>query len=191
MILNKSGWEELLGSCKSSKYPNLYIGVDPGATGAIAAITDDGRAAVVDLPGVAVNRSGKTKKTKKNRTTTVMDCTGVVNLFADAVASWTVHLMVETALISRQGGMADAYSAYRLCKWYAPWELFAAVYLMRFAEVSPGVWKKAQKLLKAEKAVSVRMATQRWPGLLSGVESDHNRAEALLLAEYGRLYVWK
>lgn len=52
--------------------------------------------------------------------------------------------------------------------------------------VNPTVWKRAMGLLKAEKGQSLEIARRLFPGQAHNLlrQKDHNRAEALLLANY-------
>lgn len=58
---------------------------------------------------------------------------------------------------------------------------------VRFVEVSPASWKKAMKV-RADKEHARSEAIRIFPDLYEDLKrkKDHNRAEALLIAEYGR-----
>lgn len=54
-----------------------------------------------------------------------------------------------------------------------------------YREVAPGTWKRAMGL-DSDKEKSRSLARSLWPEAPLGRKKDHNRAEALLLAEWGR-----
>lgn len=91
-------------------------------------------------------------------------------------------------------GQADAGSnttltAYRVGVNYGMWPLYLASRGWERAEVTPLKWKAAMKLLKQDKKVSLSKARAAFPHLAVTAlarTSDHNRAEALLLAKYHR-----
>ena len=58
-----------------------------------------------------------------------------------------------------------------------------------FEEVDGTVWKKHFKLEKKGKEGSIKLAKQFFPDSSSDIGADDNKAEALLLAEYGRRHL--
>lgn len=55
-------------------------------------------------------------------------------------------------------------------------------------EVAPSTWKAKMGLNKKGKEESLRLAMQQFPEVDLHRKKDHNRAEALLMADYGRIF---
>ena len=55
-----------------------------------------------------------------------------------------------------------------------------------YRAISPAVWKREMGLQRAEKADSRRKAQELYPTASLARVKDHGRAEALLIAEWGR-----
>lgn len=150
------------------------LGVDPGATGAVALITDDiGLVSIDDMPSLSVRR-GKSDKLEVN---------------GSALARYLSVLAPDVAYIEAVGGMqgqsaSAAFNFGRACG--AP-EYICAALRIPVVRVSPGRWKRAMGL-KGGKDESRMLATRMWPAhaRLFERKKDNDRAEAALLAEYGR-----
>ena len=65
-------------------------------------------------------------------------------------------------------------------------EAVASLLLYPVHFVTPQVWKKHWGLIKAPKAASLAMARAAWPAAPLKLVKHHGRAEALLMAAYGR-----
>lgn len=162
--------------------PAVYLGIDPGASGAIGVVCGRHHV-VVDIPMLKVERAGSTKAKKKTKT--VFDVQEIVRLFRlfnpykDRVC-----VILETAQVQVRGKGANAYNGFRVGCNYGMWPLFLAQKGYPVEEVQPGVWKRKMGLTSKDKEASRRKAIQLFPRASLSRKKDHDRAEALLLAEY-------
>lgn len=186
----REAWPAFAGAAEG----NLYVGVDPGATGAIAVLCPGNNSVWIgDMPVFHRPGSGSKRDGKK--------ASGSNKLDAGAVMEWASHLsgkpvgglLVEEAVPFLQNlppdRMRSAIStAFKTACMYAPWEMFCACWGISYQEVKPAAWKKAMGLKgeKENKDESLLAAQRLFPQAKSLYGRNHNRAEALLLAEYGR-----
>ena len=146
----------------------LYLGIDPGFTGAWGMIDHNG----------VFRACGDMYHTEKYIMTNVIfgeiykaldgdDCEVVVE---------AVHSMPNQGVASSfKFGMAFGGATAIAERLNCPWNL-----------VTPQVWKKALKL-DSDKAKSLSLARQLWPTAPLKRQKDNGRAEALLMAHYLRL----
>jgi Holliday junction resolvasome RuvABC endonuclease subunit len=141
----------------------IYFGVDPGKSGAIAAIWDDGK---------PFGRCQRLDATEQDIVSYFLqfdltDCAAII----EKVHS-TPQMGVTSAFTFGRGFglLLGILSSHRI----------------PFSEVSPQKWQKAMECMtKGDKNVSKRRAQQLWPSLTI----THRNADALLIAEYGRRFV--
>ncbi len=149
----------------------IYIAIDPGLTGAIAAI-DDGAQLILcaDLP---VIRSGKLAWIDGNELT---------SLLIQCRNGRPAQITVERAQAMPGQGISSTFgygvvmgSILSACQRIAcPLHLVPAA-----------VWKRYM-VLSSDKTASLDKARLLWPTADLDRKKDHNRSEALLLAEYSR-----
>lgn len=159
--------------------PPFYLGIDPGATGGIGILSDCGQALALDIPVSVVQRKGGTK--------TVADYQGIMRLFDDiekVIYPRSVFICLEEAVVQIHGKGANAYTGFRVGCSYAMWPLFLLSKGYPLLEVHPRTWKGKMGLLKMEKEKIRRKAASLFPSAELGRKKDHNRAEALMLAQY-------
>ena len=151
------------------------VGVDVGVTGAIAfvSINDKTDNFVLDIPVITTKKAGKTRRS--------LDFEALNIIFEEAkpeiakVIVEALHPMPTNGSISSfnlgmsYGGMLGVIAA---CK-------------LEVTLVSPVKWKKHFDLLKKEKNISLLLAREKFGTEFLLRAKDHNRAEALLIAEYG------
>lgn len=162
------------------------VGIDPGATGAVAVVAVDAVAAVFDLPTLTVERSGSTKSRPLYKT--VADLSGTVRLFRvfdPCHLKKEVRVAVEQAQVQIQGKGSNAYTGFRVGEWFGMWGLFFAEKGWPVEVYHPASWKRAMALSKDKEQVRQK-AQQMFPSASLSRKMDHNRAEALLLAEWHR-----
>lgn len=141
----------------------LFVGIDPGAGGGIAALDPDGQVALV----------------------TAMPATDadILGVLRDLQGRRQCRATVELVRASPQMGVVSAFSfggCYRALKM----ALLATD--IPFDEVVPFKWQTLLKCAsKGDKNVTKRRAQELFPG----VKITHAVADALLLAEYGRRQV--
>lgn len=157
----------------------VYVGIDPGAQGAVALVCKD-LYAVVDIPVIKVKRAGGTKSE--------FDKSMILQTLAPLLAfnARAKHVALEQAQVQRAGKGANAYTGYRVGVGYAIWPLFLMSHNFRVEEVHPSVWKRKMGLWGKDKAASRQKAQGMFPDAPLSRVKDEGRAEALLLAEYLR-----
>lgn len=149
------------------------VGVDPGAYGAIALLVDGRLEQVADMPFIKVRR-GKSDKAEVDGYT---------------LAALLREMAPDIAYVEQVGGMEGqaAGAAFNFGRAAGAPEYTLKTLGVRVEMVPPATWKKALKL-KGGKDASREAAMRMFPyaaTLFSRVK-DNDRAEAALIAEYGR-----
>lgn len=138
----------------------IYLGIDPGKSGAIAAVWDDGEAFASFAPGDGTEAD-----------------------LWDWLAGFDLEnarAVIEKVSSSPQMGTVSAFTFGRS---YGFLRGVLAASKVPYVEVSPQRWQKAMECMtKGDKNKSKAKAQQLWPKL----KITHRNADALLLAEYGR-----
>lgn len=137
------------------------VGVDPGIAGAVALL--DGRGDVLDMPANPRD-------------------------LWDSLSAWRadyhdLHAYVEKAQPMPRQGVA---STFKTGYGYGVIIGLLAGLGIPYETVTPAVWKRKMGLWGRDKEASRALARQYWPTASLGRVRDHGRAEALLIAEYGR-----
>jgi len=166
-----------------------YIGIDPGTSGAIAVLSDARQVIdIVDCPVNVVELSGRKTKAGKARNRTVVDIPAMVELLrrlappdGSIIALEKVHPMPQEGVVS----------VWTFASAYYPWIAAAAALGVPLELVQPQEWKKVMLSGSTkEKDAGVIKAQQLFPAAplipLRARKADHNRADALLMAEYIR-----
>jgi hypothetical protein len=150
------------------------LGVDPGATGALAMIDDLGDLRVADMPVFMVMR-GKSDKAEVD-----------VRALFDLLDEWRP----DVAYFEQVGGMKGqaAGAAFNFGRSTGLAEAAVKRCSGRFIAISPASWKRRMGLLGAGKDASRSLAANTFSAYaaLFRRAKDDGRAEAALLAEYGR-----
>lgn len=158
---------------------SIYLGIDPGAAGAIASLDADGRlVAVEDMPTVMV-RVGKTDR-RRVSASLLREL-----LAADADA-------ITMVVIEKVGGMTGQSASASFTFGYSAGlvEGVIAALSLPVVMVTPQAWKRSAGIASA-KGAAREAAMRLWPGqagLFARVKDD-GRAEAALLARHGWLSV--
>ena len=134
------------------------VGIDPGMTGAIATV--EPTVEVWDMP------------------TTAHDLAALLQTFSPS----TTRVYIEKAQSMPGQGVS---SMFKYGVHYGHLTGMLALLRIAYIEVSPQTWKRVMGLT-AEKADSRAMAQKLFPEAALSRKRDHGRAEALLLAEFGR-----
>jgi crossover junction endodeoxyribonuclease RuvC len=153
---------------------NYFLGVDPGASGAIAVLQEDGLLiAVIDMPVIEL----KVGKAMKRRVSPEL-LAHELKPYAGAVA-----YLEQVSAMPGQG----VSSMFAFGESYGIVKGVLAALGMRTYLVTPGAWKKSMGL-NAGKDGSRAKAIQMWPERVSDFKrvKDDGRAEASLIAEFGR-----
>ena len=147
-----------------------YLGIDPGKTGAIAAVNSNGHVFIADIP--MLNGDYNFYEMWKL-------LGGVIQHYS------ATYLTLEKQQAMPKQGVSSTFATGR---GYGAWEALCWITTPDFEIVSPRVWKK--KLgLSSDKEESRELAIKLYPSVTDQLKrvKDHNRAEALLLAHYTKL----
>lgn len=146
--------------------PKSWLGIDPGASGAVALISQGGEAQVKDYPSDA-------------------------HLLADLLLNWRTEYRINLAALEHVHSMPGqgVASVFAFGRNTGIWEGVLAGLGIPFILVKPRQWQSGV-LLKQDgpdtKSQSLAAARRRWPDLELGRKKDHGRADALHLASYAR-----
>lgn len=168
----------------------MYVGIDPGITGAIAFVPTRRKIdpIIVDLPittvQVKTTRKGKTVKGNRNE----YDVHKIVALL-DPLIDFRDRVVI--ALERGQPYREDTpKTAFSVGVGFGMWGLYFAAFGLKVHHIMPAVWKRRMGLSggSENKEHSRAKCRHLYPGAHHFVEfvGDHNRAEAMLLAEYQR-----
>jgi crossover junction endodeoxyribonuclease RuvC len=152
-----------------------YIGIDPGITGAVAFLTDDGEIEIVDTP------------TYQDGNRTRIDAAHCSNILNDLILSDGVNVFIEKSQPMPRDGCVQSFgTGYSFGLWVG---ILAALEIP-YTLITPQAWKKAMMPGEAKEKDASRIVARRlWPQQTEQYLSrkkDHGRADALLMAEYGR-----
>jgi crossover junction endodeoxyribonuclease RuvC len=144
-----------------------FIGIDPGITGAVA-IINSSTIQLIDSPIVQI-------KTKKKP-----DVAGYYQILKQFTEDSTV-IVEEVHAMPGQGGV----SGFNFGTAFGIWIGILAALEIPYELVSPQRWKR-QMGVKGDKDESRTVALQLFPHLANqlNLKKHHNRADALLIAEY-------
>lgn len=154
---------------------SFIIGVDPGASGAVAILEDTGQLVqVFDMPAVEIQVGGKAKRRV------------APEMLASELRLYNVHgtVAVVEQVSARPGqGVSSMFAfgqAYGLVL-----GVLAGLWIPT-KTVTPSAWKKALKLNTGKDAARAK-AAQLWPQMAGEFKrvKDDGRAEAALIANWG------
>lgn len=158
----------------------FYLGIDPGATGGLGLLSSCGQGLVLDIPVETIKRKGGT--------TSIADHPKIIELFDEfesILYPASMLICLEIAQVQVHGKGNNAYTGFRVAQHYAMWPLFLKDRGYPLIEVNPQSWKPEMGFTGWDKEQMRLHALSLFPHV-EGLErkSDHNRAEALLLALY-------
>ena len=147
----------------------IYIGIDPGVSGAIAILAPDG-VTFHDMPILEV---------KKKQT---LDYAGLACL-----RPYSSSAFVAVELVGAMPGQGVS-SMFKFGQCYGAVLATLATLELPYELVTPPVWKRAYRLIGCEKDESRAAALRLFPQCANDLrlKKHHGRADALLLAEYLR-----
>ena len=157
----------------------IWIGIDPGLTGAVAILGQPGAPGpiVVDTPTMKV---GKRNEFNEPMMRDIFECFTELEI-RDA------HVVIEKVHSMPKQGVA---SSFRFGMGYGLWLGMVVMSRLRYTLVTPQRWKKAMlNGMPKEKGASRVRAGQLFPEADLKLVKHHGRADALLLAEYGRVHL--
>jgi crossover junction endodeoxyribonuclease RuvC len=149
----------------------IFIGIDPGVSGAIAILAPDG-VTFADMPILEV---------KKKSTLDYAGLACILRPLADGGAIAAVELV---GAMPGQG----VSSMFKFGQCYGAVLATLAALQIPYELVTPPVWKRAYRLVGCEKDESRAAALRLFPQCAGDLKlkKHHGRADALLLAEYLR-----
>lgn len=155
----------------------VIAGIDPGKTGALALLHQDGSAQFFDVPTIKLR--GKEKPAWSEW----------VNIWSDALRWASPTMIVIEDVGARPGqGVTSMFSFGRSLGFAHGIVASACDCPVHF--VTPSVWKAKMGLQGSGKGASREICRTLYPATASSVArvKDDGRAEALLLAHYGRKF---
>ena len=162
----------------------LHIGIDPGATGAVAVLDAD--AQVVKFYDTPVMNIKVGKKFKN-----VLDAFEMVRILKYATAGRTVMVSIEKVNAMPDvgsGARMGATSAFSFGMGFGLWLGILAALELPHQQVHPATWKSVcMSGMSKEKDASRLRAMQLYPQSAGELarKKDHARGDALLIARWG------
>jgi crossover junction endodeoxyribonuclease RuvC len=158
---------------------SLVIGIDPGLTGAVAFIPRQGEAWVEDTPVMAYSATGFVKR--------ALNPHGLSRILRAHVSSLDTDPVNPVVFIERVNAFPGQGVASMFSLGMSYWGAFSVAATLAYETrlVEPKDWKKYHRLDKA-KDLARGMAQRLFPHINFSRVKDHGRAEALLIAAYGR-----
>ena len=150
----------------------IFIGIDPGLSGAIAVLWPDGPVAD-DMPTVVYSKTGFVK-----RAVDLHALAGILRPYENLPCQ--VFLERVNAF---PGQCVGSMFSLGMSYWGAAGVCAALGLPLNL--ISPQDWKKHFKL-NAEKDLARGLASRLFPSVDLSKKKDHGRAEALLIARYGQ-----
>lgn len=163
---------------KAHPGPLIVAGIDVGIGGAVALIDEHSTVRTIDMPVLLVKRNGKNKRE--------VDPHALARILAQPIAHAVVELVGARPDQGRSGICA-------FCGCFGIVRGILAAYRVPITLVAPHVWKKELRVPPAREAARRKDASRRraselmpqaanqWP-----LQKDHGKAEASLLAYWGR-----
>lgn len=161
----------------------VYVGIDPGLDGAIAAITNEDLV-IIDTPTVKV---GKKRQMDAKAAAAILKSMRVPNGDED----WTlpekkpqIICALEKVHSMPKQGVASTFT---FGEGYGVWKGILAAFSIPHELVTPQAWKKMMLAGGSkEKGASILRVQQLFPGADVYLKKHDGRADALLMAEYIR-----
>ena len=174
----------------------IYVGIDPGMQGAVAALDDDGFLGVWDTPTLTISK-GKTKKGNakhqhKYAAAQMVDILEGARFNHTALGMRTgtpSPCVIGLELVHSMPGQG-ATSMFSMGRGTGLWEGIIAALRLPSQQVTPQAWKKM--LMGGEtgktKQASIVVAQRLFPKASAFLsrKKDDGRADAILIAEYVR-----
>ena len=154
----------------------LYMGIDPGLSGCCVVLGHDG-SLVIDLPVVANGT---------RREFLPVAFAKSLRRYVKEVGADQIFCSLEKHTPRPGQGISSQCKSANIT---GNLEGMLAMAGISYEIVHPARWAKVMRDVpgKDKKARSVMAASRRWPTLDLSRKRDHNRADAALIAEYGRL----
>ena len=156
----------------------IYVGIDPGFSGAIAVIDPGQPTLAHNMPTLKVG-----KKTHFNEAV----LRALFESLAILAAEFSALVVIEKVHSMPKQGVASSFS---FGEGYGLLRGMVVMARLPYVLVTPQRWKKAMlDGMGKDKDASRIKAQQLFPEIELGLKKHHGRGDALLLAEYGRLHL--
>lgn len=155
----------------------LFFGIDPGLSGCLIVLSHEGRlVGVHDLPAV---------KNGSKRDLMLAPIARTVRDYVEQVGASEIYATLEKHTPRPGQGISSQCKSARIA---GQLEGILAGLGIAYELTHPATWAKVMRDAEGtdKKARSVLSASRRWPDLDLSRKKDHNRADAALIAEYGR-----
>lgn len=154
----------------------FFVGIDPGFGGAIAIVGNP--ALVYDTPTYWI------KGVKKRREYDIREMARILNIIEMERENGNVRVVIEKVSAMPGQGVCSMFSFGR---GVGIWEGLLTGLGFSYELVTPQRWQKTMMDgLPRGKGASIAVAKRLFPSVDLNRAKDHGRADALLLAEYGR-----
>lgn len=156
----------------------LCIGIDPGLSGAVAFLPATGQVRVIDMPIAAYSKKGYVKN--------ALDVNGLASHlkpYRDAALIDSAVTVFMERVNAFPGQGASSMFSLGMSFWGVAGVVAALGLPLVLVESQE--WKKHFRLTK-DKDLSRGLASRWYPGVDLSRKKDHGRAEALLIARYGK-----
>ena len=150
----------------------VIIGIDPGISGAIGVIWPDNTYEVIDMPVMAKGKGSSKVKSQVN----AAELAGILRESTSPIIYLERISSMPGQGVASMFSMGDTFGCIRgVC----------AALGLRTEIITPQSWKKSYGLGKDKEIVRAK-AIELFPEAPLSRKKDHNRAEALLIANYGK-----
>lgn len=153
----------------------IIVGIDPGLTGAVAAVDSAGTCTVEDMPTLDLPGAGLVRRR--------VDGLALARMLRSMVPAGHACLVVIEDVQAMGGSAVQTMGS--MMRSVGSTEAAVEILRMPIKRALPRTWKKFYGLA-SEKADSLRIARELYPTAPLKLAKHHNRAEALLLAHYGQ-----
>lgn len=150
-----------------------YLGIDPGLTGAVAIIHENGTCSLYDPPSVLIKNGKKTRGEYD-----IQEMTKIIRDYSSGT-----HAIIENG-IAMPGLSSNTVAT--VFHGIGIWKGIMAAYGIPFSTIAAATWKKEFSLWGKDKNASILRAKELFPDADITLKKHDGRAEALLMAEYLR-----
>lgn len=161
----------------------LTLGIDPGQTGAVAALADGRPAGFIDMP----------LKPRPNGKGMMIDCFALRrdlrDLLRDHSGAYVFGVMEKVGAVPVQGRKQGGQSSFNFGQADGMVRATLTCLDVPFIEVFPQTWKKYLRLTGCDKDAARTLVLQRFPEISDHLrrKKDVGRADALLIALWSEL----
>jgi hypothetical protein len=156
----------------------IHIGIDPGLTGAVARIGH------IDIVGSGPGYKTWDAPTARDGKHRVLLPVEMAKILLDAVSGQECIIFIEKVHSMPRQGVA---SSFNFGEGYGLWQGLIVGLGLRFEKVTPQRWQKEMLAgMQGGKEASIIKAQELFPQAELDKKKHHGRADALLIAEYGR-----